>query len=107
MTEILPSEDAEAGTAEGHEALRVNIRLHRSVHGPLFGEFARISRGFRNARAIQLMTIGLMHESGGSPSVHATSNPPVHGPETQGNTSSGDENRLFVSAVLESCAEGP
>jgi hypothetical protein len=94
---------------EGHGGLRINVRLLASVHGALFVELLGVSRGFRTARAIHLMTIGQTHERasvGGAPAGATTPNTAAHGTRPTGSPPSEDENRLFVSKVLESFTEG-
>jgi len=92
---------------EAQDGLRINVRLLPGVHGALFAELLSVSRGFRTARAIQLMTVGLTHERAGvsgAPTAQTTTDTP-HGPWS-GSPPDENENRLFVSAVLESSAEG-
>jgi hypothetical protein len=108
VIERFPPGEAAATDSEVHDGLRINIRLLPGVHGALFGELVGVSRGFRTARAIQLMTIGLMHERArtvGTPTSQAPPDTPTEGPGPPASAESREENRLFVSAVLESSAE--
>lgn len=110
MIERLPAAERAVVDSEGHDSLRINIRLLPGVHGALFGELVGVSRGYRSARAIQLMTIGLMHErarTGRTPTSETAADAPTRSSESAANPTSGDEDRLFVSAVLESSAEEP
>lgn len=108
MIEKVPTNEV-AGVDSGvQDGLRINIRLLPSVHGALFEELAGVSRGFRTARAIQLMTIGLTHERArisGTLVTQTPPEPPTPSARLSGSPPNGDENRLFVSAVLESSVE--
>jgi len=104
---LRPDEGARANS-ETHDGLRINIRLLPGVHGALFGELVAVSRGFRSARAIQLMTVGLVHErarTGGTPTSEVPPDAPTKSPDSPAGATGGDDNGLFVSAVLESSVE--
>lgn len=45
----------------------ITIRLFQGVHGQLLDDLTGIVRGMRAARAIHLMTVGLLHEAAGEP----------------------------------------
>ena len=108
MIERLPAAERAGVDSEGHDSLRINIRLLPGVHGALFGELIGVSRGFRSARAIQLMTVGLMHErprTGGTPTSEGSPDASTKSPGSPSGATGGDEDRLFVSAVLESSGE--
>jgi hypothetical protein len=101
--------DGSAGAdSEALDGLRINIRLLPGVHGALFGELVGVSRGFRSARAIQLMTVGLMHERGRTgrpPTSEGSPDAPTKSPDFPAGPTSGDEDRVFVRAVLDSSGE--
>ena len=108
MIEKSPPSDAASADSEAQDGLRINVRLLPGVHGALFAELLSVSRGFRTARAIQLMTVGLTHERArisGASTAQATSEAPTQ-EAWSGSPPNEDENRLFVNAVLESSAEG-
>ena len=86
------------------KGITITVRLFPEVHGAALYALARVPRGWRSARVIHLLTVGLMHEQAhgyGTAARILVSSPLGTDAMTPDAAAMRGEDLAFVSGVLE------